>query len=54
MLDIYLQEFSLVMVRGCRVRDVPGMHYKIIRGNMIFFTLKNLIENIGDLNFYSK
>lgn len=35
-----LQEFSLVMVRGCRVRDVPGMHYKIIRGKYDFFYLE--------------
>jgi len=27
-----LQEFSSVLVRGGRVRDLPGVHYKLIRG----------------------
>jgi len=27
-----LQQYSVVMVRGGRVRDIPGIHYKIIRG----------------------
>ena len=27
-----LQEHSIVMVRGGRVRDLPGVRYKIIRG----------------------
>jgi small subunit ribosomal protein S12 len=27
-----LQQYSVVLVRGGRVRDVPGMHYKLIRG----------------------
>jgi len=31
-----LQEFAVVLVRGCRVRDVPGMHYKMIRGKRDF------------------
>jgi small subunit ribosomal protein S12 len=27
-----LQEHSIVLVRGGRVRDLPGVRYKIIRG----------------------
>ena len=27
-----LNQHSVVLVRGGRVRDVPGMHYKLIRG----------------------
>ena len=27
-----LQEHSIVLVRGGRVRDLPGMHYHIVRG----------------------
>jgi small subunit ribosomal protein S12 len=27
-----LSQHSVVLVRGGRVRDVPGMHYKLIRG----------------------
>ena len=27
-----LQKFSVVLVRGGRVRDLPGIHYKMIRG----------------------
>lgn len=27
-----LQEHSMVLVRGGRVRDLPGVRYKIIRG----------------------
>jgi len=31
-----LQEFSVVLVRGGRVRDLPGVHYKLIRGALDF------------------
>jgi len=27
-----LQQYSVVLIRGGRVRDLPGVHYKIIRG----------------------
>jgi small subunit ribosomal protein S12 len=27
-----LQEHSIVLIRGGRVRDLPGVRYKIIRG----------------------
>ena len=29
-----LQEHSIVMVRGGRVRDLPGVRYKIVRGTL--------------------
>lgn len=29
-----LQEHSIVMVRGGRVRDLPGVRYKVIRGSL--------------------
>ena len=27
-----IQKYSTVLVRGCRVRDIPAMKYRIIRG----------------------
>src|SRR3990170_3703288 len=32
--DHNLQEHSIVLVRGGRVRDLPGMRYHIIRGTL--------------------
>jgi len=29
-----LQEHSIVLVRGGRVRDLPGVRYKVVRGTM--------------------
>jgi small subunit ribosomal protein S12 len=29
-----LQEHSVVLVRGGRVKDLPGVRYKIIRGSL--------------------
>ena len=29
-----LQEHSVVLVRGGRVRDLPGVRYKVIRGTL--------------------
>ena len=31
-----LQEHASVLVRGGRVRDLPGMHYKLIKGKYDF------------------
>jgi len=36
-----LQEHSVVLIRGGRVKDVPGLKYKIIRGVYDFEGLKN-------------
>ena len=35
-----LQEHSVVLIRGGRVKDVPGLKYKIIRGVYDFDSLK--------------
>jgi len=29
-----LQEHSIVLIRGGRVRDLPGIRYKVIRGTL--------------------
>ena len=36
-----LQEHSVVLVRGGRVRDLPGVRYKIIRGALDAVGVKN-------------
>lgn len=36
-----LQEYSVVMVRGGRVQDVPGVRYHLVRGRYDFLGLKN-------------
>lgn len=36
-----LQEYSTVLLRGGRVRDLPGVKYKLIRGKYDFLGLKN-------------
>ena len=36
-----LQEHSMVLVRGGRVRDLPGVRYKIVRGSLDTQGVKN-------------
>ena len=36
-----LQEHSIVLVRGGRVRDLPGVRYKIIRGSLDTLGVRN-------------
>jgi small subunit ribosomal protein S12 len=36
-----VQEHSLVLIRGGRVRDLPGIHYKVIRGVLDCQGVKN-------------
>jgi small subunit ribosomal protein S12 len=36
-----LQEHSIVLVRGGRVKDLPGVRYKIIRGTLDSAGVKN-------------
>ena len=36
-----LQEHSIVLVRGGRVRDLPGVRYKVIRGSLDTQGVKN-------------
>jgi small subunit ribosomal protein S12 len=33
-LRTHLQEHSIVLVRGGRVKDLPGVRYKIVRGSL--------------------
>ena len=37
----YLQEHSVVMIRGGRVKDLPGVRYHIIRGTLDTQGVKN-------------
>jgi len=36
-----LQEYSSVLIRGGRVKDLPGIKYKLIRGKLDFLGIKN-------------
>jgi len=36
-----LQEYSTVLIRGGRVKDLPGIKYRLIRGKLDFLGLKN-------------
>ena len=36
-----LQEHSIVLVRGGRVKDLPGVRYKIVRGSLDTLGVKN-------------
>lgn len=36
-----LQEYSIVLMRGGRVKDLPGVKYHLIRGKYDFLGLKN-------------
>lgn len=36
-----LQEYSTVLVRGGRVKDLPGIKYTLVRGKLDFSGLKN-------------
>jgi len=36
-----LQEHSIVLIRGGRVKDLPGVRYKIIRGSLDCVGVKN-------------
>jgi small subunit ribosomal protein S12 len=37
-----LQQYSTVLVRGGRCRDIPGIHYKLIRGKYDFISAENI------------
>ena len=36
-----LQEYSTVIIRGGRVKDLPGIKYRLIRGKLDFSGVKN-------------
>jgi small subunit ribosomal protein S12 len=46
-----LAEHSIVLIRAGRVRDVPGMHYKIMR-NKHDFTMQELIVRTAGRSKY--
>lgn len=39
-----LQKFSLVLVRGGRAKDLPGVRYKVIKGKYDFSQSENIIR----------
>lgn len=46
-----LQKFSVVMVRGGRVRDIPGVRYKLMRG-LCDFTMPESFTRVHRRSFY--
>jgi small subunit ribosomal protein S12 len=42
-----LQKFSLVLVRGGRAKDLPGVRYKLIKGKYDFSQSENIIRKNG-------
>jgi len=42
-----VQEHSSVLVRGGRVRDLPGMHYKLVKGKLDFSWKENTRRSQG-------
>jgi len=46
-----LQKFSTVLIRGCRVRDIPAMKYRAIRGK---YDLKYVYERLSSRSKYGK
>lgn len=39
-----LQQYSTVMVRGGRIKDVPGIGYKVMRGKYDFSTMEKIVR----------
>jgi small subunit ribosomal protein S12 len=46
-----LQKFSTILIRGCRVRDIPAMKYRAIRGK---YDLKYVYERLSSRSKYGK
>lgn len=42
-----LQQFSTVLVRGGRVKDVPGISYKLMRGKYDFSSVEKILRKKG-------
>lgn len=40
-----LQEYSTVLLRGGRVKDLPGIKYHLVRGKLDFSGLKNRVTS---------
>ena len=49
-----LQQHSVVMVRGGRRRDLPGIHYQLIRGKYDFTIQENFIRTNRRSKFSTK
>lgn len=39
-----LQKFSIVMVRGGRAKDLPGVRYKLVKGQYDFAVNENIVR----------
>jgi small subunit ribosomal protein S12 len=48
-----LQQHSVVLVRGGRVKDIPGMRYKIVKGKYDF-TWKETFERMNGRSKYGR
>jgi small subunit ribosomal protein S12 len=46
-----LMKFSSVLCRGCRVRDTPGIKYRIIRG-ALNYSLKGILSRVKGRSKY--
>lgn len=46
-----LMKFSSVLIRGCRVRDTPGIKYRVIR-NASGYNLKSVLSRIKGRSKY--
>lgn len=46
-----LQKFSTVLIRGCRVRDIPAMKYRAVRGK---YDLRYVYERMSSRSKYGK
>jgi small subunit ribosomal protein S12 len=46
-----LSQHSTVLLRGGRVRDVPGMHYKLMRGKFDFLYKEKLYRSVRRSKF---
>ena len=44
-----LQKHSTILIRGCRVRDLPGVNYRAIRG---VYDLKGVLERMQGRSKY--
>lgn len=44
-----LQKYSTVLVKGCRVRDIPAMKYRIIRGK---YDSRGVYERVSSRSKY--
>lgn len=42
-----LQEHSVVLVRGGRTKDLPGLHYKLVRGKYDFDWKEHFVRRNG-------